>query len=67
MEGVKFPEVTVKLSETNGNVFSILGKVKKAMERAGCSREDVKAFLDEATSGDYDHAIQTAVSTVNVE
>jgi len=37
------------------------------MKRSGLSEEDVKAFTDEATSGDYDHLLQTAMETVNCD
>ncbi len=57
--------ITVKLSGTDGNVFAILGKVRSALIRGG--RVDLVAeFIADATSGDYDHAIQTAMKYVEV-
>jgi hypothetical protein len=63
----KFPEVTVKLVGTDGNAFAILAAVSRAMRRAGIEKTQINEFVDEATSGDYDHLLQTAMNTVNVE
>ena len=63
----KFPEVHVELAGQDGNAFAIIGRVREAMKRSGLSEEDVKAFTDEATSGDYDHLLQTAMETVNCD
>lgn len=64
---VKFPEVTVQLVGTDGNAFAILAAVSRAMRRAGIEKVHINEFVDEATSGDYDHLLQTAIATVNVE
>jgi hypothetical protein len=64
---VKFPEVTVQLVGTDGNAFAILAAVSRAMRRAGIEKTQINEFVDEATSGDYDHLLQTAMNTVNVE
>ena len=63
---VLFPDVTVELSGSDGNAFAILGKVSKALKRAG-EYDAAKQFVNEATSGDYDHLLQTAMKYVNVE
>lgn len=63
---VKFPDVSVDLSETDGNVFSIIGKVKKALERAG-HREAADEFRTKAMEAEsYDDVIQLAMSMVDV-
>ena len=62
--GTKIPKPTVTLDD--GNAFSIIGKVKKALQRAGCSAEVCQAFSDEAKSGDYDNVIQTAMKYADV-
>lgn len=73
---VRFPGVTVRLSGENGNGFSIVSRVRSALERhmrdelgedryaARCAGE---AFFDEALSGDYDHLLATVMEWVNVE
>jgi hypothetical protein len=63
---VKFPEVEVELVGHDGNAFSILGSVNRALQRAGVSKEERDAFAKEATSGDYDHLLQTCMAWVTV-
>jgi hypothetical protein len=62
----KYPHVKVKLVGRDGNAFAILGCVARAMRRNGISDADVKAFMAEATSGDYDHLLATALRWVSV-
>lgn len=65
---IRFPQVSVQLSQnTDGNAFSVLAKVKKALAKAGVSRAEQEEFFAEATSGDYDHLLQTCMKYVNVE
>lgn len=66
MSTVKFPDVTVRLTGEDGNAFAILGAVQKALRRAG-HVEAAQEFYTEATSGDYDHLLQTAMRYVEVE
>jgi hypothetical protein len=63
---VRYPKIKVKLVGQDGNSFAILGAVIKAMRAAGLNTTQVKEFTDEATSGDYDHLLQTAMRFVNV-
>ncbi len=65
-QGVKFPEVEVKLSGQDGNAFAIIGRVQAAMRRAKISAEDIREFRKEAMSGDYDYLLQTVMNTVTV-
>lgn len=60
-------DTTVKLVGTDGNAFAILGKVKGALSKAGASTDEVKLFLDEAMSGDYNHLLRTCTEWVNVK
>jgi hypothetical protein len=61
------PDVTVQLTGTDGNAFAVLGKVRAALKRAKVPAEDVAAFTEDATSGDYDHLLQTCMKWVDVE
>ena len=63
---VKYPAVTVTLVGQDGNAFSILGRVAKALAKAGADKEERDSFLDEAMSGDYDHLLATVMSWVTV-
>lgn len=62
----RYPDVYVQLSGEDGNAFGILGRVQKELRRAGATPEDLKEFMDEATSGDYDHLLQTVMRWVKV-
>lgn len=63
---VKYPDIEVQLTGTDGNAFAIIGKVAKALRRAGVSKEVEEQFIDEATAGDYNHVIATAMRWVEV-
>lgn len=66
-DSVKFPHVRVKLSGTDGNAFAVLARVKAALRKAGASTASINVFLEDATSGDYDHLLQVCMQTVEVE
>ena len=57
--------VEVELIGKDGNAFTILGEVRKALKKAG--HDDlVEEYTKEATSGDYNHLLQTTVKYVIV-
>jgi len=58
---------TVKLVGEDGNAFSVMGHVKKAMKHAGADKEYIDRYLSEATSGDYDHLLVVSMKYVDVE
>ena len=58
---------TVKLIGNDGNAFSILGRVKLALKRAGADKEYIDQYLSEATLGDYDHLLAVSMGYVDVE
>jgi hypothetical protein len=60
------PEVTVHLTGQDGNAFSILGRVQRALRQAGVSEGEITAFVDEACSGEYDHLLRTVMRWVEV-
>lgn len=63
----KYPNITVKLVGEDGNAFAILGRVAHALRRAGVSADEIANFRKEATSGDYDHLLQTCMRWVDCE
>lgn len=63
---VKFPFVTVQLVGEDGNAFAILARAQRAMREARVDRADIDAFIKEATSGNYDHLLQTVMRWVEV-
>ena len=62
---VKFPDVHVKLTGTDGNAFAIIGAVTTALRKAGHG-DQTSAFTAEATSGDYDNVLVTCMKWVDV-
>jgi len=61
------PRPEVKLNGTDGNAFALMGKVSQALERAGASKEHIKAFREEAMSGDYNHLLATCCKFAEVD
>lgn len=64
--GPKYPEITVRLSGTDGNAMALVSRVTAALRRAGVTNVVRDAFVKEAMSGDYDHVIQTCMAWVDV-
>lgn len=64
---VKYPDVVVDLSGRDGNAAGIIGAVAKGLRRAGVPDSEIAKFRTEATSGNYDNVIQTAMAWVEVE
>ncbi len=67
MNTVQPQKPTVRLIGEDGNAFTILGKVKWALKRAGYDQAYVKKYIDEATSGDYNHLLAVTMEYVDVE
>jgi hypothetical protein len=56
----------LKLIGKNGNAFSILARAKKALIEAG-REEEIEEYMEEATSGDYDHLLRVTMEWFEVE
>jgi hypothetical protein len=59
-------DAVVVLTGTDGNAFSILGRVRRGIMRSN-HPELVDQFVTEATAGDYDHLLVTCFKYVTVE
>ncbi len=57
----------VKLIGNNGNAFSIMGQVQRALKKSGADREYIDQYLSEAMSGNYDHMLAVSMEYVTVE
>jgi hypothetical protein len=57
---------TVNLVGNDGNAFSIIGRVKEALRKAGADEEYVMKYQVEATSGNYDHLLVVTMGYVHV-
>jgi hypothetical protein len=64
--GPLYPDIEVRLSGTDGNALSLVGKVATALERGGAGDDKVRAFSEEALSGDYDNVLRTCMKWVDV-
>ena len=49
----------------NGNAYSIMGYVQKAMQEQNFSKEDINNYLSDAKSDDYNHLLQVSISMVD--
>lgn len=64
---IKYPDIRVRLSGTDGNVYAILGLVENAMRQADVAEAEREAFRNAAFDCDsYDAVLQLIVQTVNV-
>jgi len=62
----RHPEVRVRLVGEDGNAFAILGRCRRAAKEAGIAKEEISWFFAEATAGDYDHLLATAMRWFDV-
>ena len=58
---------TVKLVGEDGNAFAIMGRVEAALRKAGYSHDETDEYLEEATSGSYEHLLSVTMEWVNVK
>lgn len=64
---VKYPQVTVRLVGEDGNAFSIIGRVTKALRRSKVPAPEISKFQQEAMAGSYDQLLQTVMRWVEVK
>ncbi|APQ42344.1 hypothetical protein PBI_RICH_85 [Mycobacterium phage Rich] len=65
--GPKFPDVHVKLTGDDGNVFLIIGRVQRALLFGGATRDQAREFVNEITDADsYDAALRVVMRWVEV-
>lgn len=53
------PQFLIKLIGTDGNAFTLLGRVRQALRKGGYDKKFIQEFTDEATSGGYKHLLAT--------
>jgi hypothetical protein len=61
------PKPVVRLLGADGNAFHVIGLCHIAARRAGWTKEQVDAFTEEATAGDYDALLATVFRHFDVE
>lgn len=47
------------LEGLDGNAFALLGAFSRQAKREKWDKDEIKAVMDEAMSGDYDHLVAT--------
>lgn len=66
-QNANYPEVVVKLVGEDGNAYSIMGRVAKALKRAKISQSEVDRFYAECrASGSYDGLLVKVMEWVTV-
>ena len=60
-------EMDIDLDGPEGNAFHIISMAKKSMVEIGVSSAEIKEFVKDAMSGDYDHVKHTIEKWVGVE
>lgn len=51
--------VNLNLIGLDGNAFALMGAFQRQARREGWTADEIKAVLDEARSGDYNHLLVT--------
>ena len=63
----RFPNVHVQLSGQDGNVFAIIGRVRRALLKAGATQEQVDSFWAEVSNAhSYDEVLAVVMRWVDV-
>ena len=57
----------VTATPRDGNAYSIMSAVQKAMKSAGATKEELTAYWEEATAGDYGNLISVSMHYVELE
>lgn len=60
-------KLKLKLTGEDGNAFFILGRANRVWLKAGNSQDEWDKIQEEATSGDYNHLLQTMMKYFEVE
>jgi len=69
---IRYPNITVELlghdgNAFAGNAFAVLGEVRHALKANNVSDDEIALFIDEATSGNYQHLLATTGKWVNIK
>lgn len=49
----------------DGNAFSIMGYVRQAMKETGFTKDEIEAYIKDATSGNYDHLLVVSIDMID--
>jgi hypothetical protein len=62
-----FANITVQLTGRDGNAFTVMATVTRALKQNGIQQDKINDFLDEAMSADYNNLLHTCMKWVNVK
>ena len=60
------PRPTVALLGADGNAFNVLGLCLRAARSAGWTDDEMTAWRERATAGDYDHLLGAVMEAFDV-
>lgn len=64
----EFPDIVVKLTGEDGNVFAIIGRVSQALRRGDVTPAAIQSYRDKCCeASSYDEVLQITMRTVTVE
>jgi hypothetical protein len=64
--GTKISKPLVKLTGKDGNAYSIMARVRRALQKAGVPVEVLEEYYNESTKGDYNRLLCVAAKYVKV-
>ncbi len=63
---IRYPNIEVRLTGTDGNAISIIGRVSEALYHGGVPPHEIKEFVTECLEGDFNHLLRTCMAWVDV-
>jgi hypothetical protein len=51
-------QLDIDLLGPEGNAFVVLAKMRRVLESAGASKNDIDDFMEDATTNNYDHLLE---------
>lgn len=57
---------TLDYTNIDGNAFSVMGAVAKAIRKSGGTEADVKEYQDAAMSGDYNNLLRVSMEYIGM-
>lgn len=64
---MKSPKYNVSARPNDGNAYSIINAVTKAMKSQGATKAECEEYFNRATSGDYDNLLSVSQEYVNLQ
>jgi len=65
--GTEIEKPVVELIGHDGNAAAIMGRVQRALRRAGVPKKVISEYQKKSMSGDYDHLLSVAMDYAEVE